>query len=79
MQSRMCDSLEVAINELESTEIFNNDDINNFLDLVDDKTDFEKLQELINTLNMNLCILYKNDMSRINQLYNKYVLGLNVS
>ena len=72
----MCDLLETAVNELESTEIFNNDDINYFLDLVNNKTEFEKLQELIKTLNTNLCILYNHDKERINELYNKYILRI---
>lgn len=80
----MCDLLETAVNEIESTEIFNNDDINYFLDLVNtnsanlvnNKTEFEKLQELIKTLNTNLCILYNNDRERINELYNKYILRI---
>lgn len=80
----MCDLLETAVNEIESTEIFNNNDINYFLDLVNtactdlvnNKTEFEKLQELIKTLNTNLCILYNNDKERINELYNKYILRI---
>jgi len=79
----MCD-LETAVNEIENTELFNSDDINNFLNLVNadsiylvnNKTEFEKLQELIKTLNTNLCILYNNDRERINELYNKYILRI---
>ena len=80
----MCDLLETAVNEIENTELFNSDDINHFLDLVNtdsvylvnNKTEFEKLQELIKTLNTNLCILYNNDRERINELYNKYILRI---
>jgi len=79
----MCD-LETAVNEIENTELFNSDDINNFLNLVNadsiylvnNKTEFEKLQELIKTLNTNLCILYNHDKERINELYNKYILRI---
>ena len=73
----MCDFLETTINGIDCSEIYNNPELNSIaIDIMINKTEFEKLQELIKTLNTNLCILYNNDRERINELYNRYILRI---